>query len=258
MSAPTARKILVVGGTGLIGSKLIKLLRDLGHDATAASPSKGINSVTGEGLDAMAGVEIVVDVSNSPSFEAKAVLEFFEKSTTNLTRAAAKFGVKHFVALSVVGTDRLPECAYFVAKHAQEKILIASKVPFTILRATQFFEFVKSIGSNASTAEAIKLPPINMQPIVSDDVAAALVPVALSEPVNGVLELAGPEVIRQDELVRQYFAVVGEKHTVVADPKAGYFGAQVDDHSLIPLDAASPKLRLGKTRYASWLETQRK
>jgi len=256
MSAP--RKILVIGGTGLIGSKLIKLLRDLGHDAIPASPSKGVNSVTGEGLQAMAGVEIVVDVSNSPSFEAKAVLDFFEKSTGNLTRAAIKHGVKHFVVLSIVNTDGLPDCPYFVAKLAQESILTASKVPYTIVRATQFFEFVKFIGTNVPVTDTIKLSPVNMQPIVSDDVAAALVPVVLGSPANGIVELAGPEVIKQDELVRQYFAVIGDKHRVVADPSVGYFGAKVDNKSLVPLNPSNPNLVLGKTRYAAWLQMQRK
>src|SRR6188768_1167916 len=198
-------KIVVIGGSGLIGSKLVGLLRGKGHDVLAASPGSGVNTITREGLaEALSGADVVVDVANSPSFEDKAVLDFFEKSGRNLVAAEAAAGVRHHVALSVVGTDRLLASGYFRAKMAQENLIKASPVPYTIVRATQFFEFVGAIAQSATEGQTVRLPPVLMQPIVSDDVAAVMADVALAEPLNGMVELAGPEPIRQDDLVRQF------------------------------------------------------
>ncbi len=244
-------KIIVIGGTGLIGTKVVKNLRDKGHEVVAASPSKGINSVTGEGLAAaLVGAQVVVDVANAPSWEDKAVLEFFETSGRNLLAAEAAAGVGHHVALSVVGTDRLLASGYFRAKMAQENLIKASPIPYTIVRATQFFEFVGGIAQSATEGQTVRLPPVLMQPIVSDDVAAVVADVALAEPLNGTVDLAGPEPIRQDELVRQFLTATGDARTVVADPKALYSGAAVNDQSLTPGD--NP--RLGSTRFADWLK----
>ena len=198
-------KIVVIGGSGLIGTKLVMKLRQLGYEVVAASPSKGVNAVTGEGLaTVLVGTQIVIDVSNSPSFEAKAVLEFFEQSSRNLLAAEAKAGVRHHVALSVVGADRVPESGYFRAKVAQENLIVAAKIPHTIVRATQFFEFAPAIANGATEGKTVRLPAALMQPIGSDDVAEALVRVALEAPVNGIVEIAGPETIAQDELVRRW------------------------------------------------------
>ncbi len=200
-------KIVVIGGSGLIGTKLVNNLRQHGHEVVAASPSSGVNTLTGEGLaEALAGAQVVVDVANSPSFEDKAVLEFFETSGRNLLAAEAAAGVGHHVALSVVGTDRLLASGYFRAKMAQENLIKASKIPYTIVRATQFFEFVGGIAQSATDGQTVRLPPALMQPIVSDDVAAALADVAVEEPLNGTVELAGPEPIRMDELVRRFLS----------------------------------------------------
>src|SRR6267378_5790875 len=243
-------KIIVIGGTGLIGTKVVKNLRDKGHEAVAAAPSKGINSVTGEGLAAaLVGAQVVVDVANSPSWEDKAVLDFFETSGRNLLAAEAAAGVGHHVALSVVGTDRLLASGYFRAKMAQENLIKASPIPYTIVRATQFFEFVSGIAQAATEGQTVRLPPILMQPIVSDDVAAVMADVALAEPSNGTLDLAGPKPIRQDELVRQFLNATGDPRTVITDPKALYYGISVNDQSLTPGDHA----RLGPTRFADWL-----
>lgn len=248
------KKIVILGGSGLIGSKLLKLLRQLGYDVLPASPSLGVNAVTGEGLaKALAGAQVVVDVANSPSFEDKAVLEFFEKSGRNLLAAEAAAGVAHHVALSVVGTDRLLAAGYFRAKMAQENLITAAKIPYTIVRATQFFEFVEAIANGATEGQTVRLPPALMQPIVSDDVAAALAKVVLEPPVNGIIEVAGPEPIRQDELVRLFLRSTGDKRTVVTDPKARYFGTEVDDRSLVP----EGKPRLGATRFEDWLKRTR-
>src|SRR6478672_1192875 len=212
-------KIVVIGGTGLIGTKVVKNLRDKGHEVVAASPSKGINSVTGEGLaQALTGAQVVVDVANAHSWEDKAVLEFFETSGRNLLAAEAKAGVKHHVALSVVGTERLLSSGYFRAKLAQENLIKASPIPYTIVRATQFFEFVGGIAQEATKGQTVRVPSAMMQPIVSDDVAAAVAKVALAEPLNGMVETAGPDPIRQDELVRQYLEATGDPRTVVTDP----------------------------------------
>src|SRR5881227_3297681 len=243
-------KIVVIGGTGLIGTKVVKNLRDKGHEAVAASPSKGINSVTGEGLaEALVGAQVVVDVANAPSWEDKAVLEFFEKSGRNLLAAEVAAGVGHHVALSVVGTDRLLAAGYFRAKMAQENLIKASPIPYTIVRATQFFEFVGGMAQSATEGQTVRLPPVLMQPIVSDDVAAVMAEAALSEPLNGMVDLAGPEPIRQDELVRQFLNATGDARTVITDAKALYFGIAVNDQSLMPGDHP----RLGPTRFADWL-----
>src|SRR5712671_358621 len=244
-------KIIVIGGTGLIGTKVVKNLRDKGHEVVAASPSKGINSVTGEGLaEALVGAQVVVDVSNAPSWEDKAVLEFFETSGRNLLAGEAAAGVKHHVALSVVGTDRLLASGYFRAKMAQEKLIKASQIPYTIVRATQFFEFVGGIAQNAAEGNTVRLPSALMQPIVSDDVAAALTDVAVAEPMNGMVEIAGPEQIRQDEFVRQFLTATGDARKVITDVHARYYGLEVNDQSLVPGD----KPRLGATRFADWLK----
>src|SRR5437773_127103 len=243
-------KIVVIGGTGLIGTKVVKNLRDKSHEVVAASPSKGINSVTGEGLAAaLVGAQVVVDVANAPSWEDKAVLEFFEKSGRNLLAAEVAAGVGHHVALSVVGTDRLLAAGYFRAKMAQENLIKASSIPYTIVRATQFFEFVGGIAQSATEGQTVRLSPVLMQPIVSDDVAAVMADAALAEPLNGTVDLAGPEPIRQDDLVRQFLSATGDARTVITDPKALYFGIEVNDQSLTPGDHP----RLGPTRFEDWL-----
>ena len=243
-------KIIVIGGTGLIGTKVVKNLRDKGHEVVAASPSKGINSVTGEGLaEALVGAQVVVDVANAPSWEDKAVLEFFETSGRNLLAAEAAAEVGYHVALSVVGTDRLLASGYFRAKMAQENLIKASSIPYTIVRATQFFEFVGGIAQSATEGETVRLPPVLMQPIVSDDVAAVVADAALAEPLNGTVDLAGPEPIRQDDLVRRFLKATGDARTVITDPKALYYGIAVNDQSLTPGDHP----RLGPTRFADWL-----
>src|SRR6059058_3138263 len=243
-------KIIVIGGTGLIGTKVVKNLREKGHEAVAASPSNGINSVTGEGLaEALVGAQVVVDVANAPSWEDKAVLEFFETSGRNLLAAEAAAAVGHHVALSVVGTERLLASGYFRAKMAQENLIKASPIPYTIIRATQFFEFVGGIAQSATEGQTIRLPPVLMQPIAADDVAAVMADVALAEPLNGTFDLAGPEPIRQDDLVRQFLNATRDARTVITDPKALYYGITVNDQSLTPGD--NP--RLGPTRFADWL-----
>lgn len=243
-------KIVVIGGTGLIGSKLVKNLRERGHDALAAAPSTGVNSITREGLAAaMDGAEVVVDVANAPSWEDQAVLEFFETSTRNLLAAEAAAGVRHHVALSIVGSERLPENGYFRAKVAQENIIKASGMPFTLLRATQFFEFVGGIAQSATVGEEIRLSPALIQPLASDDVAAALTDVTLAAPANGTLGVAGPEAMPLDELVRRFLRATQDPRKVVPDVHARYFGAVLDDQSL----TAGPASRLGVIRFEDWL-----
>src|SRR6059058_5371656 len=243
-------KIVIIGGTGLIGTKVVKNLRDKSHEVVAASPSKGINSVTGEGLAAaLVGAQVVVDVANAPSWEDKAVLEFFEKSGRNLLAAEVAAGVGHHVALSVVGTDRLLASGYFRAKMAQENLIKASPIPYTIVRATQFFEFVGGIAQAATEGQTVRLPPVLMQPIMSDDVAAVMAEAALAEPLNDTVDLAGPEAFRQDDLVRRFLKATGDARTVITDPKALYYGITVNDQSLTPGD--NP--RLGPTRFTDWL-----
>jgi uncharacterized protein YbjT (DUF2867 family) len=243
-------KIVVIGGSGLIGKKVVANLRPHGHEAVAASPSSGVNTVTGEGLaQALAGAQVVVDVANAPSWEDKAVLAFFETSGHNLLAAEAAAGVGHHVALSVVGTDRLLASGYFRAKMAQEKLIKASPIPYTIVRATQFFEFVGGIAQSATEGQSIRLPSALMQPIAADDVAAAVAEAALAKPLNGTFELAGPEPIRQDDLVRQFLNATGDPRKVLADPKALYYGVVVNDQSLTPGDHP----RIGPTRFKDWL-----
>jgi uncharacterized protein YbjT (DUF2867 family) len=243
-------KIVVIGGSGLIGKKVVANLRQRGHAVTPASPSLGVNTVTGEGLaQALAGAQVVVDVANAPSWEDQAVLEFFETSGRNLQAAEAAAGVGQHVALSVVGTDRLLASGYFRAKLAQEKLIKASSIPYTIVRATQFFEFVAGIAQAATAGDVVRVPPALMQPIASDDVAAAVADAALAPPLNGTVELAGPEPIRQDDLVRQFLQATGDTRKVVTDPQALYFGLAVNDQSLTP--GAHP--RLGPTRFQDWL-----
>jgi uncharacterized protein YbjT (DUF2867 family) len=243
-------KIVVIGGSGLIGKQLVKKLRDRGHEVIAASPSTGVNAVTGEGLaKALAGASVVVDVANAPSWEDSAVLSFFEASSRNLLAAEAAAGIGHHVVLSVVGTDRLLASGYFRAKLAQENLIKAGKIPYTIVRATQFFEFVAGIAQSASEGQTVRLPPALMQPIASDDVAAALADVALQKPASRTIELAGPEPIRMDELVRRQLMASGDSRQVVTDDRAGYFGTPVDDQSLTP--GANPVL--GPTHFDDWL-----
>ncbi len=243
-------KIVVIGGTGLIGSKLVQKLRDRGHDALAASPRTGVNALTGEGLnEALAGAGVVVDVSNSPSFEDHAVLEFFETSGRNLLAAEKAAEVGHHVALSVVGADRLPNSGYMRAKVAQEKLIKASETAYTIVRATQFFEFLGAIGESGGKDGAIHLPAALMQPIAAEDVATALTDVALASAVNGVVEIAGPEAISMHEAVRRFLSAKGDPREVVFDPQAQYFGTELDDRSLMP--GTHP--RLGTTSLEQWL-----
>jgi len=246
-------KIVVIGGSGLIGSRVVTNLRQHGHEVIAASPSSGVNSITGEGLaQAFAGAQVVVDVTNAPSWEDKAVLEFFETSSRNLLAAEAAARVGHHVALSVVGTDRLLASGYFRAKMAQEKLIKAGPVPYTIVRATQFFEFVGGIAQPATEGQTVRLPPAMMQPIAADDVAAFVADAALSKPLNGMFDIAGPEPIRQDELVRRFLKATGDAKTVITDPKALYYGLELNDRSLTPGD--NP--RLGPTRFEDWLRNK--
>jgi uncharacterized protein YbjT (DUF2867 family) len=243
-------KIVVIGGSGLIGKKVVMNLRQRGHEVVAASPSSGVNTVTGEGLaQALAGAQVVVDVTNAPSWEDNAVLAFFETSGRNLLAAEAAAGVGYHVALSVVGTERLLASGYFRAKLAQEELIKASPIPYTIVRATQFFEFVGGIAQAATEGQTVRLPPVLMQPMAADDVAAVVADVALAEPLNGMVEAAGPEPIRQDDLVRKFLCATGDTRAVIADPKALYFGIEVDDRSLTPGDHP----RLGTTRFEDWL-----
>ncbi len=243
-------KIVVIGGSGLIGTKLVNRLRQKGHEVVAASPNSGVNTITGEGLaEALAGAQVVVDVANSPSFEDKAVLEFFETSGRNLLAAEAAAGVEHHVALSVVGTDRLPDSGYLRAKMAQESLIKASGIPYTILRSTQFFEFVGGIAKSGTDGQTVRLSPALLQPIASDDVAAALADVALGAPVNGTVEIAGPERIPLDELVRRFLRATKDPRQVIADVHARYFGTELNDQSLTPGD--NP--RIGPTRFEDWL-----
>jgi uncharacterized protein YbjT (DUF2867 family) len=248
-------KIVIIGGTGLIGSKLAVALRSRGHEIIAASPNTGVNTITGVGLaEALAGAEVVVDVANSPSFEDRAVLEFFETSGRNLLAAEKAAGVRHHVALSVVGTERLQGSGYFRGKMAQEKLIKASKTPYTIVRSTQFFEFMGGIVKSAETSEAIHLSTALMQPIASDDVVSALADVTVSAPLGGTVEIAGPERVRMSDIVQRYLKATNDSRTVVAHPKAPYFGVELDDKSLIPAEGA----RIGTIRFESWLGQQRK
>jgi uncharacterized protein YbjT (DUF2867 family) len=243
-------KIVVIGGTGLIGSKLVEKLRDEDHEPLAASPDTGVNTITGEGLaEALEGAEVVVDVANAPLWDDAAVMDFFLTSTRNLIGAEATAGIEHHVALSVVGTDRLPDSGYFRAKVAQEEAVQSGSVPFTILRATQFFEFIGRIADSSANDDGIRLAPVLVQPESAGDVAAALADVALSDPVNGIVELAGPEQFRLDELARRVLVANDDPRPVTADVHARYFGAELDDHSLTPGSDA----RIAPTRFEDWL-----
>lgn len=243
-------KIVIIGGTGLIGRQLLDRLRRQGHEVLAASPSRGIDALTGQGLDAaLAGAQVVVDVSNSPSFEDRAVMAFFETSTRRLLAAEAAAGVAHHVALSVVGTQRLPDSGYFRAKLAQENLIRQSRQPYSIVQATQFFEFLGAIAQGGLQGDSLRLSTALFQPIASEDVVAALQEVALGTPLNGTLEIAGPEPITLADAVSQHLAASGDPRRVIGDAGAGYFGARIDDRSLTPGQAA----RLGTTRLADWL-----
>jgi uncharacterized protein YbjT (DUF2867 family) len=243
-------KIVVIGGSGLIGTQLVKILRQNGHDVLAASRASGVNTLTGEGLaEALAGAAVVVDVANSPSFEDKPVMEFFETAGRNILPAEAAAGVGHHVALSVVGTERLQASGYFRAKLVQENMIKAAKTPYTIVRATQFFEFVGSIAESGGVGNSPRLPAAMMQPMASADVAAILAEIAVEKPRNGTVDIAGPEPIRMDELVRQYLSATHDARKVITDDSAGYFGTPVNDQSLTP--GANP--RLGPTRFKDWL-----
>jgi len=243
-------KIVVIGGSGLIGSKLVTRLDADGHETVAASPSSGVDTLTGAGLsDVLAGAEVVVDVSNSPSFEDAAVLDFFTTSTRNVLAAEATAGVRHHVALSVVGTERWPESGYFRAKLAQEQLIEAGPVPYSLVHATQFFEFVGSIAGSATEGDTVRLPSALVQPIAGDDVADALAAVAVGAPVNGRLEIGGPERFPLDAFVRVGLRSSGDPRTVVTDPRAPYFGAAPGEETLVPAADA----RLGATRFEDWL-----
>ncbi len=243
-------KLVVVGGTGLIGSKLAKQLREHGQEVVAASPASGVNSLSGEGLaDALKGASVVVDVTNSPSWEDAAVLKFFETSTRNLLAYGAAAGVRHHVALSVVGTDRLLESGFFRAKLAQETLIKASTIPYSIVRATQFFEFAKSIADLSTEGNEVRLPSVLFQPMAADDVASALRGIAMSSPVNGMVEIGGPEKFRLDELIRRDLSARKDPREVVSDPHARYYGIAVSERSLVPSEDA----RLGQTLFEDWL-----
>jgi uncharacterized protein YbjT (DUF2867 family) len=246
-------KITLIGGSGLIGRKLAPLLEAQGHEVVIASPSRGVNTLTGEGLaDAVKGSQVVVDVTNSPSFEEKAVREFFDTSTRNIIAACSEEGVQHFVALSVVGTDRTPTNGYFRAKLVQESLIQASTVPFTIVRATQFFEFVGAIAAPTPNGGSVRVSSSRFQPMAADDVAAALADVAVSEPRRGIVEIAGPEAAPMDEIVRRFFEAQGDSREVIGDHGEPYFGTPIDDHSLTP----GPGARLGRIWFADWLKQQ--
>ncbi|MET0791325.1 MAG: SDR family oxidoreductase [Polyangiaceae bacterium] len=243
-------KIVVIGGTGLIGSKVVKKLREHGHEAVAASPNTGVNSITGEGLvEALRGAAVVVDVSNSPSFENQAVLEFFQTSTRNLLAAEQVAGVGHHVALSIVGIERLPENGYFRAKVAQEELIKESAIPYSIVRATQFFEFLKGIADEATHGDTVRLAPVLFQPIASEDVASAVSNVALGAPLNGMLQVAGPEQFRFDAYIQKGLRAANDPRKIVADPEARYFGSLLSERSIIPEGDA----RLGEVRFEEWL-----
>jgi uncharacterized protein YbjT (DUF2867 family) len=243
-------KIVVIGGTGLIGSKTVAILREGGHEVLAASPNTGVNTITGEGLkEAMAGTQVVIDLANSPSFEDKAVLEFFQTSGRNLHAAEAAAGVRHHVALSIVGTDRTPDNGYFRAKVAQEKLIEASGIPYTIIRSTQFIDFIGRIADSSMDGNVVRVSPGLFQPIASDDVAAAVADVALAAPRNGIVEIAGPERAPFNEIVARYLKAVGDPRQVVRDPEARYYGGRVEERSLVPLGEA----RLGRIGLDEWV-----
>jgi uncharacterized protein YbjT (DUF2867 family) len=247
-------KIVIIGGTGLIGSKTVAILRHGGHEVVAGSPASGVNTITGEGLKgALAGAEVVIDLANSPSFEDKAVFEFFETSGRNLLAAEAAAGVRHHVALSIVGTDRTPDNGYFRAKVAQEKLIQASGIPYTIVRSTQFLEFLRAIADSSADGNKVRVSPGLFQPIAADDVAGVIADVALAPPRNGIVEIAGPERAPFNETVARYLKAVGDPREVVRDPEARYFGSRVEEKSLVPLGEA----RLGGIGFDEWLRRSR-
>jgi uncharacterized protein YbjT (DUF2867 family) len=243
-------KIVVIGGTGLIGSKVVAKLKQRGHEAVAAAPNTGVNTITGEGLaEAVGGAQVVVDVSNSPSFEERAAMDFFRTAGRNLTAAEVDARVEHHIALSVVGTDRLQDSGYFRAKLAQEQQIKASPIPYTLIHATQFFEFIRSIPGFSMKDGAVRLPPVRFQPMAADDVASAIVDVALGEPANDTIEIAGPDLFALDQAVRQVLAYDGDTREVIADRDAPYFGVKVSETTLVP----GPDAHLGSTKLEWWL-----
>ena len=243
-------RIVVIGGTGLIGSRVVARLREEGHDAVPASPASGVNTLTGEGLaEVLTGAAVVVDVSNSPSFEDAAALHFFQTSTTNLLQAEAAAGVAHHVALSVVGTDRLQESGYFRAKIAQERLIEHSPIPYSIVHATQFFEFIESIADGATVGNTVRLAPVLIQPIAAADVARAVASASVGSPLSGIVEVAGPDQFRLDDLVRRKLSVRGDPREVVADPQTRYFGAALAERTLLPGEDPA----LGEIRFVDWL-----
>jgi uncharacterized protein YbjT (DUF2867 family) len=246
-------RIVIIGGTGLIGSKVVSKLRDQGNEAVPAAPNTGVNTLTGEGLaEVMKGTDVVVDVSNSPSFEDTAVLNFFRTSTTNLLAAEAAAGVRHHVALSVVGTDRLSESGYMRAKIAQEKLIEQSSIPYSIVHATQFFEFIKGITDAATDGDTVRLAPVLIQPIAAEDVATEVAKVAVGAAVSGIVEVGGPEQFRLDDLVRRYLAAREDPRSVIADPRARYNGAELGERTLVPDMNAT----IGEIRFEDWLSHQ--
>jgi uncharacterized protein YbjT (DUF2867 family) len=247
-------KIVVIGGTGLIGSKLVAGLKEHGHEAVPAAPNTGVNTLTGEGLaEVLKGASVVVDVSNSPSFADDAVMEFFRTSTTNVLEAEAEAGVRHHVALSVVGTDRLQGSGYFRAKQVQEDLIKASGVPYTIVHATQFFEFAKGLADGVTEGDTVRLPAAKIQPMVSDDVAAAVGRAAVAAPVGGVVEVGGPEAFELEEFIRMGLDAIDDPRKVVTDPEARYWGAELEENTLLP----GPDAHLAETRFADWLAQQK-
>jgi len=243
-------KIVVIGGTGLIGSKTIPILRERGHEALAASPNTGVNTITGEGLaKALSGAQVVIDLANAPSWEDKAVLEFFQTSGRNLLAAEATAGVQHHVAVSIVGTDRSPDNGYFRAKVAQEKVIESSRIPYTIIRSTQFMEFLGGIAAEGTKGNVVRISPGLFQPIAADDVAATVADVALGAPRNGIVEIAGPERAPFNEIIARYLKAIGDPRDVVSDPEARYFGGRVEERSLVPLGEA----RLGRIGHDEWV-----
>jgi uncharacterized protein YbjT (DUF2867 family) len=242
-------KIVVIGGTGLIGSKVVSCLDEEGHEAVPASPDSGVNTLTGEGLDeVLTGAEVLIDVSNSPSFEDEAVMNFFTTATTNLLAAATKAAVRHYVALSIVGADGLPDSGYLRAKVAQEKLIDEAEIPYTIVRATQFYEFAKRIADEATDEDVVRLPHVLFQPIAADDVAAAVCEVSQRAPADAIVEIGGPEQFRFDEFIRDALSAAGDPRSVVADPEARYFGTVLNERSLVPDNAH----HLGEIRFRDW------
>ena len=246
-------KFVIIGGTGLIGSKVVSKLRDAGNEAVPAAPNTGVNTLTGEGLaEVMKGTDVVVDVSNSPSFEDEAVMSFFRTSTTNILAAEGAAGVRHHIALSVVGTDRMPESGYMRAKVAQEKLIAESSIPYSIVHATQFFEFLKGIADGGTVGDTVRLAPVLIQPMAAEDVATEVTKVAIGPPVNRIVEIGGPEQFRLDEIVRRYLAAREDSRSVVADPQARYYGAVLGERTLVPDDNAT----IAETKFEDWLSHQ--